>query len=251
MRKPLLPLLVAAVLLLPGLVAADLTVAVAANLQFAFEEIRKDFAKETGIEVKPVYGASGKLQSQIRAGAPFDVFVSADVDWVDSLVKGKHAVGKPEIYAYGKLLLWTTSDVPVEKGLSCLLDPSVRKVAVGDLKLTIYGPAAWRVLEKSGLLEQVKPKVVYGANIGQVAQYISSGATQAGFVGKGQIVAGPLAGKGKWFEIPEEETGKMPQSMAMTRYGADNNPKSARRLMDFLLSEKARQILTKFGYGLP
>jgi len=106
MRKPLLPLLVAAVLLLPGLVAADLTVAVAANLQFAFEEIRKDFAKETGIEVKPVYGASGKLQSQIRAGAPFDVFVSADVDWVDSLVKGKHAVGKPEIYAYGKLLLW-------------------------------------------------------------------------------------------------------------------------------------------------
>lgn len=253
-RRPFLgfrSLLLPAILLLAGAARADLTVAVAANLQYAFEEIRKEFTRETGVEVKPVYGASGKLQAQIRSGAPFDLFISAETDWPDTLSRQGHAVGKPQVYAFGRVVLWTTSGVPVEKGISCLLDPAVRKVAVGDLKLTVYGPGGWRAMERAGVLEQVKPKVVFGGNIGQVAQYISSGAAQAGFVGKGQIMSGPLAGKGQWFEIPEEETGRMPQAMVMTRYGADNNPKSTKALMAFLLTPKVRAILTRYGYGLP
>lgn len=244
-------LLFALALLIAPAAQAQVVAAVAANLQNAFEDIRTEFTRRTAIEVRPVYGASGKLQSQIRAGAPFDVFISADVDWPDSLVRGRHAVGGPRIYAYGKLVLWITADVPLARGLQSLADPAISKVAIGDLRLTVYGPAAWRALEKAGLLGAARPKLVYGANIAQVAQYVATGAAQAGFIGKGQIMAGPLAGKGRWIEIDEKTAGKLPQAMVLTRHGAGHNPRSAQALLDFLAGEAARRILERHGYGLP
>lgn len=230
---------------------AELRVAVASNLQYAFEEIRQDFTRETGTEIVAVYGASGKLRSQILAGAPFDVFVSADVEEVQHLVQEGMAVGKPQTYAYGRLVLWTMGSIPVERGLGSLLDPALVHLALGDLKSTSYGPAALGALERAGVLEKVKSKFVYGNNVGQVAQFVASGAVQAGFVSKGQLVGGGMAGKGRWWEVPTELAGPIPQAMAMTRFGADHHPESARALMDRLLSEQGRSRLLRHGYDLP
>jgi molybdate transport system substrate-binding protein len=248
MKRNILRLL-PALLLAASAVQAQVTAAVAANMQFAFEEVRAAFAKKTGIETKAVYGASGKLQSQIRSGAPFDLFVSADVEWPDSLVKGRHAVGRPQVYALGRLVLWTNAGVDVSKGLAAVDDPSVKKIAVGDPKVTVYGPAALKALEKAGLKAAAAPKFVYGASITQVAQYVSTGAAQIGFVAKSQMLAGPLSGKGRWAELPEVES--IPQAAVVTRYGKDNNPRSSQALLDFLVGPEGRAILARHGYQFP
>jgi molybdate transport system substrate-binding protein len=239
----------AIVLCLSALAGAQVTAAVAANMQFAFEEVRAAFSKKTGIETKAVYGASGKLQSQIRSGAPFDLFVSADTEWPDSLVKGRHAVGKPQVYALGRLVLWTNAGIDVSKGLATVEEPSVKKIAVGDPKVTVYGPAALVALEKAGLKAAATPKFVYGASITQVAQYVATGAAQIGFVAKSQMLAGPLSGKGHWVELPEVES--IPQAAVVTRYGKDNNPKSSQALLDFLVGPEGRTILARHGYLFP
>jgi molybdate transport system substrate-binding protein len=236
-------------LCLTGAAGAQVTAAVAANLQFAFEEVKAAFQKKTGVEAKAVYGASGKLQSQIRSGAPFDVFVSADTEWPDSLVKSDHAVGTPRVYAYGRLVLWTNAGIDLSKGLATVSDPAVKKVAVGDPKVTVYGPAALRALEKAGLKDAALPKFVYGASITQVAQYVATGAAQIGFVAKSQMLAGPLSGKGTWVDLPSVDS--IPQAAVVTRYGKDNNPKSAQALLDFLLGPEGRAILARHGYTFP
>jgi len=235
-------------LCLTGAAQAQITAAVAANLQFAFEEVKTAFQKKTGVEAKGVYGASGKLQSQIRSGAPFDVFISADTDWPDSLVKSGDAVGTPRIYAYGRLVLWTTSGIAL-KGLATVSDTGVKKVAVGDPKVTVYGPAAIRALEKAGWRDAAMPKLVYGANITQVAQYVATGAAQIGFVAKSQMLAGPLAGKGTWVDLPGVDS--IPQAAVLTKYGVDKNPKSAQALLDFLDGPEGRAILARYGYTFP
>lgn len=236
-------------LCLAGATRAQITAAVAANLQFAFEDVKTAFLKKTGIEVKAVYGASGKLQSQIRSGAPFDVFVSADTEWPDSLVKAGHAVGAPRLYAYGRVVLWTTSGIDLSKGLATVSNPAAKKVAVGDPKVTVYGPAALRALEKAGLKDAASPKFVYGASITQVAQYVATGAAQIGFVAKSQMLAGPLSGKGTWVELPGVDS--IPQAAVVTKYGKDNNPKSAQALLDFLSGPEGRAILARYGYTFP
>jgi molybdate transport system substrate-binding protein len=240
----LLPLLLA----FAGATHAQITAAVAANLQFAFEEVKTAFQKKTGVETKAVYGASGKLQSQIRSGAPFDVFVSADTEWPDSLVKSGDAVGTPRIYAYGRLVLWTNSGIAL-RGLATISDTAVKKVAVGDPKVTVYGPAAIRALEKAGLKDAATTKFVYGASITQVAQYVATGAAQIGFVAKSQMLAGPLSGKGTWVDLPGVDS--IPQAAVLTKYGKDNNPKSAQALLDFLDGPEGRAILARYGYTFP
>jgi molybdate transport system substrate-binding protein len=237
---------IALLLALAGALQAQVTAAVAANLQFAFEEVKTAFQKKTGLETKAVYGASGKLQSQIRSGAPFDLFVSADTEWPDSLVKSNHAVGTPRLYAYGRVVLWTTSGIDLSRGLVTVSDASVKKVAVGDPKVTVYGPAALRALEKAGLKDAASSKFVYGASITQVAQYVATGAAQIGFVAKSQMLAGPLSGKGTWVDLPSVDS--IPQAAVVTRYGKDNNPKSAQALLDFLSGPEGKSILARHGY---
>lgn len=240
----LLPLLTIA-----GATQAQVTAAVAANLQFAFEEVKTAFSKKTGVEVKAVYGASGKLQSQIQSGAPFDLFVSADTEWPDSLVKSHHAVGTPRLYAFGRVVLWTTSGIDLSKGLATVSNPAVKKVAVGDPKVTVYGPAALHALEKAGLKDAATPKFVYGASITQVAQYVATGAAQIGFVAKSQMLAGPLSGKGTWVDLPDVDS--IPQAAVVTAYGKDNHSKSAQALLDFLSGPEGRAILSRHGYTFP
>jgi molybdate transport system substrate-binding protein len=230
---------------------AQITAAVAANMQFAFEDIRAEFKKATGIEVKAVYGASGKLSTQIRSGAPFDAFISADVDYPDSLWKNKHAATAPRVYASGLLVLWTTKDLDLSKGLELVKDPSVRKIGIGDPKVTVYGPAAIESLKKLGLWDEAQPKVVYGQNISQVGQYVVTGAVDLGFAPLSIAGAPANKGKGKFIAVDHKLYENLPQAAVVTKFGQENNPGSSRKLIDFLLGPKSREILARYGYNLP
>jgi molybdate transport system substrate-binding protein len=229
---------------------AQVSPAVAANMRFAFEDIRNAFTKKTGYTVTPIYGSSGKLVTQIKTSAPYDMFISADVAYSDSVVAAKLGEGTPKIYAYGKLVLWTTKNLDLSKGISVLADTAVKTVAFGDLKLTVYGPAAKKLLENSNLWTKVEPKAVYGENITKTAQFIASGAADIGFSAKSLVLSNEMKGKGKWIDIDSTMYDPMPQAAVILTYGEKNNAKIIHALFDFLYSKESHEILLRYGYGV-
>lgn len=240
-------------LLLQGVAAyaAPLTVAVAANVKYAFDDLAAEFRNETGIEAKGVFGSSGKLTAQIKSGAPFDVFLSADMEYPNSLYQDAVAVAAPKIYASGVLVLWTMNPLDLGKGIQVLNDPAVKRIAVANPALAPYGREALNALEHFKLRAAVGPKLVYGESISQVNQYIDSKSADIGFTAKSVVLAPALAGKGKWIELPRDSYHPIAQGAVILRYGSISNPKAARSFMEFLSSAKARAIFEKYGYLLP
>lgn len=231
-------------------VHAEITVACAANMQFAIKDIIAQYEGKTGKTVKPVFGSSGKLSAQIMNGAPFDVFISADMDYVDSLYKKGYALAAAKEYARGTLVLWTTKNFDVKQGVAVLADPRIQSIAVGDPKVTVYGPAAMQVMTKANLYEKVKSKIVYGDNITTVAQYIVNGSADIGFANLSFTQSGPMAGKGSYIILDETLYDPLPQGAGILRYGQDNNSKEAKAFFDFLYSEESITILKKHGYKI-
>jgi molybdate transport system substrate-binding protein len=225
--------------------------AVAANMKFAFEEISTLFTKKTGITVTPVYGSSGKLVTQIRNGAPFDIFISADVAFADSVCASKLGIGTPKVYAYGKLVVWTVKNIDISKVPAIFSDSAVKTIALGDIKLTIYGPAAKNYLDKIKLWESVENKIISGENISKVAQFIESGAADIGFCAKSIVVSDEMKGKGKWVDVDSTKYNPLPQAAIKLAYGEKNNSTFARKLFDFLYTNEAKQILLRYGYNVP
>jgi molybdate transport system substrate-binding protein len=234
-----------------SLAQAQIVVATAANMKFAMEELRTDFSSAKGIEVKAVYGSSGKLVTQIKNGAPFDIFVSADVGYADSAVKWGYAVTKPKIYAYGKLALWTMKKYDLAKGLSVLTGSGIGKIAIGDPKVTVYGPASIEAMKNAGVYDKVKDHFVFGDNIAQVAEYIITQSADFGFTALSIAMSEPMHGKGTWVAVDSALYPPIGQASIILRYGDDNNPENARAFYAYLYSERARDILKRYGYSLP
>jgi len=230
---------------------SEITIASAANMQFAIKEIITVYHNKTGFNPKPVFGSSGKLTAQIQAGAPFDLFVSADMHFCDSLYKKGLATTQPKLYASGALVLWTLKDNVLSQGIESLTSPTVKSIAIGDLKLTIYGPAAKEALEKKGIWKQVEHKLVYGENINTVAQYIVNKSVDAGITNKSFTQSGPMAGKGHWIEIDTSLHSNLPQGAVILKYGQTKNPKGSKMFYDFLFGIESKKILKKHGYILP
>lgn len=231
--------------------AAPLAVAVAANVKYAFDDLAVEFKKETGIEVQAVYGSSGKIAAQVKSGAPYDVFLSADTDTPETLFKEGWAVTKPKVYANGVLVLWTTKDYDLSKGLPQLADATVQKIAIPNPKLAPYGRAAVQALEKAKLKAVVEPKLVYGESIAQAAQFVDSGAADIGFTAKSVVLAPEMAGKGRWVEVPKGSYEPIAQAVVVLKHGAETQSEAARKFVDFLFTPKARAIFGKYGYLLP
>jgi molybdate transport system substrate-binding protein len=231
--------------------AEPLTVAIAANLKYVFDDLAVEFKKETGIEAKSVPNASGKIATQVRSGAPFDVFMSADMEFPDGLYKDGYAVTPPKPYAYGLLVLWTQKDVDLTKGVAGLADASVGRVAIANPKVAPFGKQALKVLDYYKVRAAVEPKLVYGESITQVSQYVDSKAADVGFSAKSIVVAPETAGKGKWVEVPAESYEPIAQGVVILKHGSETNGDAARKFYGFVQSEKARAIFAKNGYKLP
>ncbi|MFH0921186.1 MAG: molybdate ABC transporter substrate-binding protein [Fibrobacterota bacterium] len=230
---------------------STITVAAAADLQYALSEAARVFQDASGITVKTVFGSTGKLTTQIMAGAPFDIFLAANMAYPETLYIKGLAVTKPTIYLYGILVLWTVRGVDLNNGLRSLLDTAVKKIALPDPRHAPYGQAAVAALKQAGLYDSVSPKFVFGDNISQAAQFISSGSVEIGFNSKAIVVSPQMAGKGQWIELPTESYPKIAQGAVILKYGQDHNPEAAKQFYDFILGEKARAICLKYGFVLP
>jgi molybdate transport system substrate-binding protein len=231
--------------------AEPLTVAVAANVRYAFDDLQQAFSRSSGVEVKGVFGSSGKLTAQIKSGAPFDVFLSADMKFPDSLYKDGLTDAAPRVYASGLLVLWTMNPLDLGKGIQVLDDPAVKSIAVANPELAPYGREAMNALDHFKLTAAVKPKLVYGESIAQVNQYIDSRSADIGFTAKSVVLAPDLAGKGRWIEVPKESYHPIAQGAVVLRYGLLTNARAAHQFMAFLSSPEARGIFGKYGYLLP
>lgn len=232
-------------------VFADLTVAVAANVQYTFEELKTAFEKKTGISVKAVIGSSGKFTAQIENGAPFDVFLSADMDYPITLYKEGLTVNAPKIYAYGALVIWTMTDVDLSGGIEVLADANVKKIAIASPKTAPYGRQAVNALKHYDLYAQVGKKLVYGESIAQANQFITTKAADVGITAKSVVLAPQLKDKGQWIDVPKESYEPIAQGVVILKHAERGKMDEANKLVDFISSSEAGEIFKKYGYALP
>ncbi|HEY0847386.1 MAG TPA: molybdate ABC transporter substrate-binding protein [Noviherbaspirillum sp.] len=250
--KRILPSIAALLFLLPSLAAAgSLTVAVAANVQYAFDDLKAAFTAETGHDIKPVYNSSGKFTAQVMNGAPFDVFLSADMEYPETLYKAGFAAAPPRVYAYGALVLWTMHKVDLTNWQDLLARPAMAKIAVANPKTAPYGRETMKALAHFGLADALRPKLVFGESISQTNQYIHSRTADAGFTAKSVVVSPEMIGRGTWIDLPKDSYQPIAQGIVVLRHGQRNNAKLAQQFHDFVLSPKARVILERYGYLLP
>ncbi len=237
---------------LPSSGFADvLTVAVAANVQYAFDDLQAAFQNETGHTLKPVYNSSGKFAAQIMNGAPFDVFLSADMEYPERLHKEGFAIAAPKVYAYGAIVLWTQKNIDLSKWQSVLAGPTVSKIAVANPKTAPYGRETMKALAHFKLDAVLQPKLVFGESISQTNQYIHSGAADAGFTAKSVVVSPEMQGHGKWIDLPKNSYQPIAQGIVVLKHSHQTSPKLAQQFHDFALSAKARTIFERYGYLLP
>jgi molybdate transport system substrate-binding protein len=230
----------------------EITVAAAADLSAALQEIASNFEKHSGIAVKLSFGASGALTQQIQNGAPFDLFFSADMDYPKQLIAAGDA-DRATLYRYaqGKLVLWVPKDSPLDvekKGIDVLLNPSVQKIAIGNPQHAPYGRAAVAALKHFGLYEKISSKLVLGENIAQAAQFVESGNAQAGFVAYAHAVAPAMQGKGKYSVVPADAYPPLDQGVVLI--SRSQHRQEAAAFLEYIKSADAAVVLRRYGFGL-
>jgi molybdate transport system substrate-binding protein len=228
-----------------------LTVAAAANLQPAVTEIARKFEKQSGTQVALVFGSSGNLTTQIENGAPFDVFLSADMSYPERLAGEGLGIGESLLrYAVGKLVLWVTKDsrLDLERlGERVLVDPRVHKIALANPAHAPYGAAAVAYLKAANLREQVNGKLVMGEDVAQTAQFVISGNAQVGMIPLSLALAPKMVEAGAYFAL--KDAPPVEQGAIVLRKSADK--RAAVKFLEFMKSPDARAILQRYGYGLP
>src|ERR1700677_920778 len=254
MRK-LLGLLLLIVLLIVGSLEStqEITVAAAADMSAALPDLVAAYTKRTGEAVKLSFGASGNLTNQIRNGAPFDVFFSADEQYPQQLiVEGLAAKDTLYRYAIGRLVLWVPNDSPLDLsklGIEALLDPSIKKISIGNPAPAPYGRAAEAALRHFGIYEQVSSRLVLGENISQAAQFVESGNAQAGLIALSHALAPAMKDKGRYWTVPLDAYPTLNQAAVVLSRSQQQD--AARKFLDFLRSPEGASLLTSYGFSLP
>ncbi len=224
-----------------------ITIAAAANNQYAIREITTRFTEKTGLECDLIIASSGKLTAQIVEGAPFDIFLAANMKYPEYIYTQGMAVKEPEIYAYGHLVLLNT-EPSIEPKIELILDPSVRKIALANPRTAPYGVAAIQFLKNRQWLDSLDHKLVYGESISQTNQFMSTRAVDAGFTALSTVKKNQLNKIGKWVLIPQEEYDPIAQGVVLINRKGERN-KAAEKFYAYLLSVEAAKILQDFGYS--
>jgi molybdate transport system substrate-binding protein len=222
-------------------------VAVASNAQFAMKEIERDYERETGKQVELIIGSSGKLTAQIKEGAPFDIFLSADMEFPQALHKEGLTISEPKIYGYGTLVVWTLKDFDL-LNVNAILLPEVKTIAIANPNVAPYGEAAISVMRYYKLYEKVESKLVYGESISQVTQYITSKSADIGFTAKSVVLSPEMKGKGKWMDIDKKAYPAIAQGAVLLKRSSERNKEGAEHFYNYLYSEKAKKIFKNYGY---
>lgn len=237
-----------AVLLVPA-AAQTLRVAAAADLQPVLPPIFAEFHRTTGIHAEATYHSSAALTTQIENGAPFDLFLSANMEYPQRLIAdgfGEGNAGKPILYARGTLVLWTrnVAHLPAPS-LALLRDPALKTLAIANPQRAPYGKAAVAALQKLGLYDALKPRLVTAENIAQAAQFVDSGNADAGLISMTAALTPRLASAGKYFIVPADLYQPIEQGAVILSKSPQRA--AAQKLLDFLMSSPVQEELRKRG----
>lgn len=231
----------------------ELTIAAAADLKFALDDLVKEFkAQFPTTKINVTYGSSGNFFAQLQNGAPFDLFFSADIAYPRKLAASGLAADDVFLYGIGCLVVWVPKDSPVavdQLGIKSLLEPSIRKIAVANPEHAPYGRAAVAALKTLHVYDQVASRLVYGENIAQTAQFVQSGAAEAGLLALSLAVAPQMRDAGRFWQVSLEAYPRMEQGGIILKSTKDLE--SARAFRDFVLGEHGREVLKQYGFSVP
>lgn len=226
------------------------TVAAAADLKFALDEIVGLFIKShPGERVETIYGSSGKFQTQIQQGAPYDLYFSADIAYPRALAAAGLAASEVKAYAVGRIVLWSPQLDARKQKLQDLAAPQFKRIAIANPKHAPYGKRAEEALRAAGIWDKVQDRLVFGENIAQTAQFVQTGNAQIGVIALSLARNPELANKGGYALIPESLHQPLEQGFIITRRAA-NNPLAA-RFAEYMDSPAARAVMVKYGFTLP
>lgn len=228
-------------------VQGKVSVAAAADLSFAMEELSRQFrAAEPGIQLEAAYGSSGVFFAQLGNGAPFDVFLSADLEYPRKLTaQGIGAKDSLFTYGVGRLAVWVPTNSPLDPA-TALRDSSWKHLAIANPEHAPYGKAAVAALRGMGLYAQVEKKLVLGENVAQTLQFVESGAADVGMVALSLALAPSMRTRGRYWEVPLDQYPRMEQGGLIVK----DSP-AARRFRAYLLSPDGRRILKRYGFFMP
>ncbi len=230
--------------------AESINIAAAADLKFALDEIISGFNREhTGDQIQATYGSSGRFHTQIRQGAPYDMFFSADIAYPRELAKSGLAASEVKPYGLGRIVLWSSSMNAARMTLASLNDPMIKRIAIANPKHAPYGKRAEEALRAAALWEKLQPKMVFGENISQTAQYVQSGNAQIGIIALSLALGPELAKTGGYFLIPENLHAPLEQGYIITRRGADKP--LVKKFAQYIESKKARSVMARYGFKQP
>ena len=226
--------------------------AVAANVSYAIQDLKTAFSKKNpDINVRVILGSSGKLTAQIKNGAPYHLFMSANMIYPEALYRQKMAVTKPVVYAEGTLAYLSVKPYDLSRGLAILSDESVKRIAVANPKTAPYGKATREALKNAGLYDAIKSKFIFGESISQTVSYVVT-AADLGFIAKSSLYSKQMKQykEGKnWREVDPKLYTPIAQGIVILKRG-ESNPE-VKAFYDFILSDEGKEILKKFGYQIP
>ena len=229
--------------------AGTINIAVAANVSYAINELIAEFNKTNpDIKVEVVLGASGKFTTQIQNGAPFDIFLSADMKFPETLEKENLTATKPVIYAQGSLAMLSSKELDLKKGLSIVEDSNINKIAIANPKTAPYGRATMEVFKNANILDKVENKLVYAESISQTVTYAIT-ATDIGFIAKSSLYDEKMSKYKEninWISVDPKLYTPIDQGIVILNRAKDN--KEAKAFYDFILSDNAKKIFIDFGY---
>ncbi|KYJ86192.1 molybdate ABC transporter substrate-binding protein [Sulfurovum riftiae] len=232
--------------------AGEIRIAVAANVSYAIEPLIKAFNNEyPDSKVNVILGSSGKLTAQISHGAPYDLFLSANMKYPEALYENGEAVTKPVVYAQGSLAFFSVKEQDFSKGMALLKELSIKRIAVANPKTAPYGVAAEEALKKAKVYNDVKDKLIYGESISQTVSYAAT-ATDMGIIAKSSLFSPRMSKYEKekhWKDVDPKLYTPIDQGMVLLKHGSRNS--EARAFYDFILGAKAKKILLDFGYLIP
>jgi len=241
------------VLIIPCMASAEtIQIAAASDLAYCLDDLNKSFVMHhPDAELKVSTGSSGNFFTQITQGAPFDIFLSADIQYPQNLIDAGLA-DKTSLtsYAVGRLALWTMNEkLDVSQGLVILENPVIHHVAMANPEHAPYGKAAQAALEKAGLWKSVQTRLVLGENIAQAAQYVETGNADIGLVAWSLLKAPKMQNKGKVWLLPLDAFPRLEQAAVLTKRGSASS--LAIQYLEFLRSPEARVIFEQYGFTLP
>ncbi len=225
----------------------SLSIAAAADLNFALEELTREYrAEHPALMLRVAYGSSGNFYTQLQNHAPFDIFLSADVDYPRKLAnEGLAAEDSLFIYGIGRIAVWVPANSALDPQ-TALRSPSLHHLAIANPQHAPYGRAAQAALRKMGIYDSVEAKLVLGENISQTLQFAQSGAADAGIVALSLVSAPSVKDQGRYWEIPIEDYPRIEQGGVIVKESPD-----AREFRSWLMSPGGRTILKRYGFSLP